>query len=200
MKTAIQLELARVRNLKRSLEAEVELLRSDAERGKLHIRVNQSKEFRQELAKAIVDSAMFGYSYYADVVDGVIYKRKGSTAWSLWPESVSWRIVPIESLFPANYDFSAEIEDWSSSDTWEGCEIGFGTIVEAYLVEKGDELEENGDIPEWTIPLKRDIISFAFDSEFGHYLAAIEEASKQRAIEFALELINDNLVFEIGNN
>ena len=76
MKTAIQSELARVRNLKRALEAEVELLRSDTESGKLHIRVNKAKEFRQELAKAIVDSAMFGYSYYADAVDGIIYKKE----------------------------------------------------------------------------------------------------------------------------
>jgi hypothetical protein len=103
-------------------------------------------------------------------------------------------------LFPANYDFSLEIADWSSVDTWEGSEISFGTIVKAWLVERGEEPEENGDIPEWTLPFKDDIVSFGFDSEFGHYLEAIEEASKQRAIEFAIESINDEIVVEIGNN
>lgn len=196
--TAIQSELARVRNLKRALEAEVELLRSDTESGKLHIRVNEAKEFRQELAKAIVDSAAFFRSYYADVVDGVIYKKEDTAAWNPWPESTSWRIVPIESLFPGNYEFSAEIEDWSSPDIWEGCDINFSDITKAYLVEQGEELEENGDIPEWALPLKNDIISFGFDSEFGHYLEAIEESSKQRAIEFALESINDEIVIEIN--
>lgn len=201
--TAIQLELARVRNLKRASEAEVELLRSDIEQGKLHIRVNKEAKFRQVLASAIVDSNPSGnldwnHSYYIDAVDGLIYKKDTTAAWNPWSESISWRIVPIESLFPANYDFSAEIEDWSSADTWEGCDIGFPDIVRAWLVKEGEELEENGDIPEWTRTYKSNIVSFAYDSEFGHYLEAIEAAAKQRAIEFALESINDEIVIEIN--
>ena len=189
MKTAIQLELARVRNLKRALEAEVVQLRSDTESGKLHIRVSQAERFRLSLAKAIVDSAMFGYSYYADAVDGIIYKKEDTAAWNPWPESTSWRIVPIESLFPGNYEFSAEIEDWSSPDIWKGCDISFRTIVEAWLTEEGEEIEGNSDIPEWTKTYKNDIVSFGFDSKFGHYL---------EVIEFALESINDEIVIEIN--
>lgn len=200
--TAIQSELTRVRNLKRALETEVELLRSDAECGKLHIRVNKASEFRQALAKAIVDSSSSGnfswnHLYYVDAVDGIIYKKDTTVPWNPWPESISWRIVPIESLFP-NYDFSPEIEDWSSVDTWESCDINFSDIVKAYLIEEGEELEENGDIPEWTLPFRDDIVSFGFNSEFGHYLEAIEAGAKQRTIGFALESINDEIVIEIN--
>lgn len=201
---ALQLELARVRNLKRALEAEVELLRSDSEQGKIHLRVNQSDEFRLELAKAIVDSSSSLSSlgqdefYCVDPVEGMVYKKCINNTWNSWSKSTDWRIVAIEALFPPNYDFSPDIEDWSSEDVWEGCGISFRTIVEAFLVEEGEELEDNGDIPEWVWKLKNDVVSFAFDSEYGHYLEAIEAISKQRAIEFALESIVDEIVVEIN--
>ena len=198
--TAIQSELVRVRNLKRALEVEVEMLRSDTECGKLHIRVNQAFQFRQELAKAIVDSSSSGSlswncSYYVDSIDGIIYKKEAAAAWNPWSGSISWRIVPIESLLAGNYDFSSEIEDWSSDDTWEGCDIGFSDIVKAWLTNEGEELEDS-EIPEWTKTYKNDIVSFGFDSELGHYLEAVEAAAKQRAINFALESIPDEIIIK----
>jgi len=188
---------------KKALESEVELLRSDCEQGKLHIRVNKNEKFRQELANAIVESSPLGtlywQCYYVDAVDGILYKKDAFVEWNPWSESISWRIVPIESLFPDNYDFSAKIEDWSSPITWEDCDINFSDIVKAYLTEEGEELEENGDIPEWVFPLKNDIVAFAFDSEYGHYLDAIEKVTKQRAIEFALESISNEIIIKIGS-
>ena len=61
-KTAAVLKaLCCVRELKRNAEATIELLRSDMEQGKIHFRVNVDENFREKLAKTIVEQSHPGY-------------------------------------------------------------------------------------------------------------------------------------------
>jgi hypothetical protein len=170
------------------------------ERGKIHLRVSQKEAFRWEVASAAVETsppANLRYSYYADVVDGSLY-RKENTAWNPWAESISWRIVPIETLFPDNYDFSSEVDDWTSADTWRGFNIGFSDIAKAYLASEDESLEADRSIPDWAYKRVDEVISFGYDSDFGEILECIEATSKQRAIEFAFKSLLDEIIVKLN--
>ncbi len=100
-------EISRVKKLKRSVEAEVELLRSDMEQGILHFRVHSDREFRHKIAKAIVSG---GENYYADPVEGRIFFWERNN-FKPWEESIEFRIVPVSELLPSDTDFvNADIE------------------------------------------------------------------------------------------
>lgn len=197
--TALQSELSRVRELKRNAEATIELLRSDMEQGKIHLRVSEDKEFRQKLAEGVVETsppANLDYDYYVDVVEGQIYKKEVN-AWNPWSKTTAWRIVPVESVFPENYNFSPEIEDWTDADVWSEVKISFSDVARAYLASEDEALEPDGSLPEWVYVQKNDVIAFGFDSEFGNALESVELASKLRAIDFAFMSILDEITVEL---
>ena len=101
-------EISRVKKLKRSVEAEVELLRSDMEQGIFHFRVNSDREFRYKIAKAMIVSG--GENYYADPVEGRVYYWERNN-FKPWGESIEFRIVPVSELLPSDTDFiNADIE------------------------------------------------------------------------------------------
>lgn len=198
--TALQSELSRIREMKRNAEATIELLRLDMEQGKIHLRVSEDKEFRQKLAEAVVETsppANLNYSYYVDVTEGRVYKKEENASWEPWSESIGWRIVPVEAVFPCHYDFSPKIEDWTDADVWSDVEINFTDVAKAYLVSEGESLEPGGSLPEWVYVHKDDVISFGFDSKFGIDLESVELASKLRAIDFAFVSILDEITVEI---
>lgn len=104
-------EIARVKKLKRAVEAEVELLRSDMEQGILHFRVNSDRVFRKKLAEAIclINSPSYSRKAYADPVEGRIYWEKS------WAESIGFRVIPVQDFFPQDTDFSDGDVDFAMS-------------------------------------------------------------------------------------
>lgn len=98
-------EISRVKKLKRAVEAEVELLRTQMESGIIRLRVSSDRSFR----KAIAEIAIKGSSgYYADPVKGRVYFWEYATNNCVnkpWAESVAFRIIPIRELFPDDTDF-----------------------------------------------------------------------------------------------
>jgi hypothetical protein len=191
---AIRQEVSRVKALKRAVEAEVELLRSDSEKGKIHIRVCQNQEFRAKVAAAVVNEAHPGYHgmgyYYADPVEGEVYYKQTTAAWNPWRDSISWRIVPVDELMNEGNDFSPEV-DWNVAD------IPYSDMAIAYLESEGEELEENGDIPEWVD--RNEVLNFAREnnSDWAELLEAEERNALEAAISFALQEIKDEIIVEI---
>lgn len=189
----IKQELKRVRDLKRNAESTIELLRSDMEQGKIHLRVSDDKGFRQELAKAIVKEAHPGYHgmgyYYADPVEGQVYYREQNAPWNPWSEAVDWRIVPIDRLVDGgNFDPSVD---------WDVAYLdGYRDMVAAYLESEEEEFEGNGDIPDWVN--KKDVINFASeDDRWKDEIEEIDLINYEQAISFALSEIQDEVVVEI---
>ena len=208
---AIGKELSRVRELKRNAEATINLLRSDMEQGKIHLRVNESQEFRQKVAEALVTEAHPGYHsqgyYYADPVDGEVYYRQTNASWNPWSESVDWRIVPVSELAnEGSFDPSA---DWSAADLPD-----YREMVEAYLESLWFQerqwpmfsdyremveayFEDNGDIPDWVN--KIDVINFASeDNRWKKEIEEIESISYEQAVSFALSEIKDETVIDLS--
>lgn len=88
-----------------------------------------------------------------------------------------------------------QIDTSSTEGFWEDYEersgITFRDIVEAFLIEEKEELEDNGDIPEW---VSNDmIVLFASENKkFSYHLKAVQEAKYQRATFEAIleEILN----------
>lgn len=190
---AIGKELTRVRELKRNAEATIELLRSDMEQGKIHLRVNESPSFRQKVAEALVTEAHPGYHgmgyYYADPVEGRVYYREQNAAWNPWDEEIDWRIVPIDRLVDGG--------NLDPSVNWDVVYLdGYRDMVAAYLESEEEGFEDNGDIPDWVN--KKDVINFASeDDRWKDEIEEIDLINYEQAISFALSEINDEVVVEI---
>lgn len=189
---AIGKELSRVRELKRNAESTIELLRSDMEQGKIHLRVSDDKNFRQKVAEALVAEAHPGYHsqgyYYADPVEGRVYYREQNAAWNPWDEEIDWRIVPIDRLVDGgNFDPSVD---------WDVAYLdNYRDMVAAYLESEEEEFEGNGDIP-WVN--KKDVINFASeDDRWKDEIEEIDLINYEQAISFALSEIQDEVVVEI---
>lgn len=118
-------EIARVKKLKRSVEAEVELLRSDMERGVLHFRVNSDCTFRRKLAEAIclLDSPSESKKAYADPVEGRVY-WVDNHSFNPWADSIGFRVIPIRNLFPEDTDFSDRDVDFAMSQILDEVVVG----------------------------------------------------------------------------
>jgi hypothetical protein len=192
--TAIRQEVERVKKLKRALESEVELLRSDMEKGKVHIRVSNDKEFRDKVARCVVDEAHPGYHgtgfSYADPVEGRVYYKERNAAWNPWSDSINWRIVSVDDLVNQdnNNDFSPTV-DWNCAD------IPYRDMVADYLEAEGEKFESNGDIPEWVS--RDDVIAFARDNGWDGLIEGEEEAAMDSAVQFALDEFKDEIVIDI---
>lgn len=189
---AIGKELSRVRELKRNAESTIELLRSDMEQGKIHLRVSDDKNFRQKVAEALIAEAHPGYHsqgyYYADPVEGRVYYREQNAAWNPWDEEIDWRIVPIDRLVDGgNFDPSVD---------WDVAYLdNYRDMVAAYLESEEEEFEGNGDIP-WVN--KKDVINFASeDDRWKDEIEEIDLINYEQAISFALSEIQDEVVVEI---
>lgn len=193
--SAVKSELSRVREAKRNAEGMIELLRSDMEGGKIHLRVSSDEDFRREVAEAIVKEAHPSYivtcygDHYTDPVDGRIYRKESQSAWNPWSDSISWRVVPVESLVnQGNNDFSDEV-DWAIAD------IPYRGMVTAYLDAEGEEFEENGDIPEWVSC--SEVVAFARNcEEWAELLEGIESDAHEAAVSFAISEFLDEIVVE----
>lgn len=193
--TAIQAELSRVRELKRNAEATIKLLRSDSEAGKIHIRVNENKEFREKVAEAVVkeaDPGCYSLGYYADPVEGKVYFKESTACWNPWPDSVSWRIVDVSTLM------NEDGNDFDPSVDWDIVDWPYREMTIAYLQEQNEELKENGDIPDWVN--KSEVVDFARDhsSEWEELIESIEAQAHEEAVSFALSEILDEIVVEVG--
>ena len=119
-------EISRVKKLKRSLEAEVELLRSDMEQGIFHFRVNIDRAFRQKLAEAIclLDSPYSeSKKAYADPVEGKLYWSERNS-FRPWADPVSFRIIPVRDFFPEDTDFSDGDIDFAMSQIKDEIVLG----------------------------------------------------------------------------
>jgi hypothetical protein len=195
---AMQSELSRVRELKRNAEATIELLRSDMESGKVHVRVNQSQEFRREVATAIATEAHPGYiatyqgGHYADPVEGRVYFKGSQAAWNPWSDSINWRIVGVEQLAPEASDVSDYVE-WSDvTDELPS----WGAMVDAYLESQGEEREPNGDIPEW-IDASEVIAHCVELDQFAQEIQDREKTEHDEAISFIESEFVDEIILEI---
>lgn len=124
MSNSMQKELSRVRALKRASESEVEYLRSEMEKGNLHIRVSEDESFRQEVAEAIVKMSQPSWSweyqggYYADPL-GKVYFKESNAPWNPWSDGIDFRIIPADELInQEGNDFDPSV-DWQGSDLKE---------------------------------------------------------------------------------
>lgn len=195
---AIKSELSRVRKLKRNAEATIELLRQDTEKGKLHLRVNPDESFREKVASAIVAEAHPGYSinaqgsHYVDPVEGKVYHKQSNALWNPWSDAIDWRIVSCEYLTDQsiNNDFSDD-PDWNEYDN-------LAEVLRAWVIDQGEEFENDGNIPDWAYSQVDEAIGWARDIEqFKDGIEEYEQLSNQLAIDFALSEIKDEIVVEI---
>lgn len=202
--SAICKEVERVKVLKRAIEAEASLLRSDMEQGKIHLRVSGDADFRKEVASAVVAMAHPGYSemaqgsYFADPVEGKVYHRESQAAWSPWSNSIDWRIISVDELVnQEGNDFSPAIDNWGLALDDSG--ISLPQVLEAYarLEEDKEPRDENGDLKDWVWSLEDEAIAWAAQSEeFGKIIEKVENQAHEIAIEFALSEIKDEIVIE----
>jgi len=192
--TAVRQEVERVKKLKRALEAEVELLRSDSEKGKIHLRVSQDKEFRDKVARCVVDEAHPGHHgmgfSYADPVEGVVYYKERNAAWNPWSESVHWRIVSVDDLV------NQDINDFSPEVDWNIADIPYRDMVTAYLKAEGEKFKSDGDIPEWVN--RSEVINFARENGWNALLDQEEQDAFDAAVSFALDEFKDEIIIEIS--
>lgn len=93
---AIAKELTRIREHKRNLMATVEFLRSEMERGKIHLRVNSDPKFRKDLKYLQIAFRIDPDRRYVNPVKGQFSSSKES-----------WQFVGLSELF----DESGEIKD-----------------------------------------------------------------------------------------
>lgn len=155
---------------------------------KITLQVSKDPAFRRELAKALVREAHPGYHgqghFCADPLDGKIYykDREGMTPWS---DDVDWRIVYIGDLGDPNSDYSEVVDDWGDLLTRD--------IKLAYLVSQDEELEENGDIPEWLSD--SEVIDWA-SSNINGFKEKVEEV-ESTALEAAIDLAESDIVDEV---
>ena len=217
---AMQKELSRVRSLKRASEAEVELLRSDMEQGKIHLRVNHDKEFRDRAVEALLKinqpSWSWGFQggYYADPVEGVVFFKGSSALWNPWGDDVDWRIVPVEDLFNQDgNDFDPSV-DWDS----DNYPISKSEILRCYLVYEEEEFEEDGSLPPWASESDvfwEDALIWARECEesprkYVHWddnairslselISEVERESWDIAQSFALGEILDEVIIDLNN-
>lgn len=191
--SAIKAEVVRIRKLKQNAEAAIELLRSDMERGKIHLRVCADPDFRRKLAEAIVEEAHPGYHghcfNYADPVEGKVWeKRQGGS--DPWPQSIAWRVVSVDSLVPDDYNFDPSV-DWREAD------IPYQEMAKAFLESKGEEMED-GEIPSWVS--HSEVIEWARleAEEWAEAIDAAEDLAQEVALGFAEESILDEIVLDIN--
>jgi hypothetical protein len=192
---ALQTEISRIRGLKRELEGNVEMLRSEMESGKIRLRVNKDSNFRQKLAEAIVTEAHPDYIgeyqgfYYADPVDGVVYLQK---EYDPWVQSLDWRIFSVDKLV-SNCDFDPSV-DWATIV----CDLpDYQEMVKLFLAEEFAEAEAYDSIPSWVDA--QEVIAFASNhsEEWAAQIAQTEAEATAEAVSFALSEILDEIEFSV---
>jgi len=154
------------------------------------IQVCKDDDFRNEVAKAIVTEADPGYirsfrgSQYADPIEGKVYFKEPQAAWNPWSDNIS--VVSVDYLVRHDGNDFADTVDWDIPD------IPYRDMAIAYLSSEEEELEDNGDIPEWV--KRNDVIAFARESEhWKKLIEAIEETSHSEAVSFAKGEILDEI-------
>ena len=160
--------------------------------------VSSDPSFRREVAEAVVREAHPGYSivcqggYYADPVDGRVYFREAQAAWNPWSDDVDFRIVGVEQLVDNDgNDFSPEI-DWK---TEASNLLSFGDMIAGYLESEGEELEPNGDTPDWVD--YAEVIAWAVEhSAFSKEIQDYEAESYEAAVNFAQSSILDSIAID----
>lgn len=186
---AISQELARVRKLKRALEAEVEMLRTAMESDKIHVRVSRNQEFRQELAEAMVKVSEAGYDeeyqgwYVADPVNGKIYHCELN---SHPPDEAEYHhLLNIKELFDENCDYQIDIDWYERICSY----LDLDALTEEYLAEHPDEDEEvyKDDLVEW----------IRNEPQYRKLIAEIKDEAYEEVVSFALENIKDEVIIEI---
>ncbi len=193
---AIRQEVERVKRLKRALESEVEILRSDMEKGRIHLRISSDKDFRKKVAECVVNEAHPGHHgmgfSYVDPSFGIVYYKERNAAWNPWNDSVNWRIVSVNDLVnQESSSFSPEV-DWNLAD------IPYREMVGEYLESEEEEFVENGDIPEWVN--RNDVLGFAenHSEEWSQLLEQERQNANDAAVSFALDEFKDEIIIEIA--
>jgi hypothetical protein len=187
---AIQKEISRVRSLKRASEAEVELLRSDMEDGKIHIRVNTSEDFRDRVAEAVVKESHPSWSwefqgrYFADPVEGKVYFRESNALWNTWSDEAHWRIVPVDELVEQEgNDFDPSV-DWQGSDLKE-------EIIWAWAEQA--EVDSCNVTPDWDLAKEW----AQFQPEWLEKVQEEEKNAWEETLSFAKGKILDEIIIEL---
>lgn len=155
------------------------------------IQVSADKQFRQDVALALVTEDNPGYHgqgfYYADPVNGIVYYKETNSLWDPWPEDAF--IVDTRRLVDTtiNYDFSDAV-DWEEVD-----DLPWRDMIAAYLNAEGEEFEANGDIPEWVT--RSEVIAFAVEhsEEWQQLIQEQEILATELAISFAEGEILDQI-------
>ena len=193
-KSALLEEIVRVKRLKRKLEDYIEILLSDSEQGRIHIRVNPDREFRKKVAEAIVKESGLGSgwgSYFIDPVAGLVHHRT-SADWKPWHDSAHWRIIPIADLFDQAHDFCPDV-DWSITD------FPYVDMAKAYLQSQREEIEPDGSIPLWVT--QKVVIDFAYQAGNDGWIESIDDANALAldiAKDFALSQIKNEIIVAIA--
>ena len=192
--SALLKEIYRVKRLKRKLEDYIEILLSDSEQGRIHIRVNPDKEFRKKVAEAMVKESGLGNdgqaTYFVDPIKGVVY-RQSSGDW--WNPRDSWCIMPVADLFDQAYDFCPDV-DWSIAD------VPYIDMAKGYLQSQGEEIEPDGSIPLWVT--QKVVIDFAYQAGNERWVECIDDAKSLAldiATDFALSQIEDEIIITIAS-
>lgn len=189
---AISQELNRVRALKRALSSEVELLRSNMENGKIHLRISQDKNFRLELAKTMIEISHLGYSkeyqgwYVCDPIKGKIYYRSHSS-FPQYSESIEYRIVRIENCFCSDASYALNI-NWY--ERIEEMSNDFQTMISEYI-ESDENLEPDDFDKELFVEWVKS------QAKYDPLIQTIEEDELDEAISFAYGEILDEVIVEI---
>ena len=192
--SALLKEIYRVKRLKRKLEDYIEILLSDSEQGRIHIRVNPDKEFRKKIAEAIVKECSPGNdgqgTHFVDPIKGVVY-RQSSGDW--WNPRDSWCIMPVAALFDQVYDFCPDV-DWSIAD------VPYIDMAKGYLQSQREEIESDGSIPPWVT--QQDVIDFAYQAGNERWVECIDDAKSLAldiATDFSLSQIKNEIIITIAS-
>ena len=154
------------------------------------VKVNQDPDFRQRIARIIVDEAKPGYissgNYYCNPRSGEIW-FKGDNQFDPWTKDQDDMVIPVNSLVDQDQDYDPT-PDWHEFKD-------FSCLVKDWLNSENEKLEANGDIPEWvSSDYDSEIVAWGFESpKWRESLQDYEQEQKQIAIDFAISSIVDEI-------
>jgi hypothetical protein len=158
------------------------------ESGRLHLRVNQDKDFKLKLAKCMIAESHPGYHgdgwHYVDVVGGVIYYVGRQDFYRPWHNSDDFKIVELREVFVEENNYSPCV-DWELTTLPKQV---YQEMARAYI-----QTEMGGVIPQQI--KAAEVIGFARNcQQWSALIEKIEKDTQEEAIQFAMREIKDEVI------